>query len=161
MAHTMTVATPTARGARFASTWPVSGTGALVPVESWELAGRPQERWAEVVTLPLERSHSAAVTQPVSRTRTVLTRRGRLLRTLTVLFVLALVGLALAARAMGAPGVSYSHTAVVGSETSLVEVARSQLPQVPVREAVVILQGYNDLGDTSVRPGQRIRVPQV
>lgn len=145
--------TLTARRASEVRNWGqyVHGSSAVAP--SRPVDSVVDELLAEVVAFPTP--------APQAPKRVVLTRRGRLVRTLAVVFVLAVLVFAVVARGADGMGVTSSHTVVVGDRTSLVDVARVELPAMPVRDAVVVLQGYNDLPGTSLSVGQEIRVPHL
>lgn len=122
----------------------LDGTCATVPSYEAPLA--------EIIPLPVRRASS---------TRVVLTRRGRLVRTFVVTFLVALLALMIAAR-VNAPGeVEVARTAVVGQGQSLSDVASRELPQMPVDDAVMTLRVFNDIGGTSVQAGQILRIPHL
>ena len=75
-----------------------------------------------------------------ARPRLRLTARGRLLRSLIVFGVLALIALACWVPATEADQLTVDHHTVVQPGQTLSHIAREQLPQLPLREAVVRLQ---------------------
>ncbi|MDO5696467.1 MAG: hypothetical protein Q4G51_00695 [Dermatophilus congolensis] len=113
---------------------------------------------AEVIPLPVR--HASEARRPRS-TQLVLTRRGRLVRTFVVAFLVALLALMVAAR-VGAPGeVESARTAVVGQGQTLIDVASRELPGMPLDDAVMAIRVFNDLGGTSVQAGQALRIPKL
>ena len=91
---------------------------------------------------------------------TRLTRRGRLLITLTVTaaaLTLA-VGLATSVSA-SAPQIDHATTVFAGQTLS--EVAAAQLPGLPIDEAVVRIQLANDLNTSQVHAGQLLLIPSM
>lgn len=100
--------------------------------------------------------------RPRSReVRTVYTTRGRLVLTLGVVFLATLALLVRMGVADASTGGDAARIATVTSETSLSEVARKELPDLPVREATIVLRGFNDLGGLSLERGQRVAIPRL
>lgn len=122
----------------------VDGSSALAPVE----VERPL---AQVIELYPR----------VPEVRTRLTARGRLVILLGALFLAALAALAVFGAADATSGGEVARVAVVTSETSLSEIGARELPQLPAREAVAVLQGFNDLPTREVRAGQKISIPRL
>ena len=88
-----------------------------------------------------------------------LTRRGRLLRTLFVAFVLAGAALTLAAR-LAAPGpLEADHATTVRPGQTLGELAAEQLPGVPVADGVAMITRLNGLSSPEVAAGRTLLVP--
>jgi hypothetical protein len=88
-----------------------------------------------------------------------LTRAGRLAITLTVL--VALVAIALATVSGGASATAIDHSTTVRSGQTLSEVASTQLPGLPVADAVARIQVANDLASDQVHAGQILLIPAV
>jgi len=99
----------------------------------------------------------AAVARPTAPVR--VTRAGRLAITLTV--AVALVVLALALFPGGASGTVIDHSTTVQPGQTLSEVAASELPQLPVADAVARIQVANDLTSAQVHAGQALLIPRV
>lgn len=93
--------------------------------------------------------------------RTVYTARGRLVLTLGVLFLAALALLVRLGAADASTGGEVARIATITSETSLSEVAQKELPDLPVREATIVLRGFNDLEGLSLERGQRVAIPRL
>lgn len=93
--------------------------------------------------------------------RTVYTARGRLVLTLGVLFLAALALLVRLGAADASTGGEVARITTVTSETSLSEVAVKELPALPMREATIVLRGFNDLEGLSLERGQRIAIPRL
>ncbi len=86
------------------------------------------------------------------------TRRGRLLITLTVVASLVvLVAVLTTVGATGAPGPE--QTVTVQSGQTLSEVAATNLPGLSINDAVVELQLANDLSSLHVHAGQELVIP--
>lgn len=116
-------------------------------IPSAPLSARPRRRHLSVVRdVPVCR-------EPASRTR--LTDRGRLV--LLVAALVAAAGLALASAA--AFSGSASHGVSVQQGQTLSDIARAQLPGVPVSEAVVQIQLANGLNSLQISNGQHLEIP--
>lgn len=124
---------------------------------AWELAPTPGRMPSRTARPPL-RLVGPGERAEVPATR--LTRRGRLLITLTVTaaaLTLA-VGLATSVRA-AAPQIDHATTVFAGQTLS--EVAAAQLPGLPIDEAVVRIQLANDLNTSQVHAGQLLLIPSM
>jgi hypothetical protein len=88
-----------------------------------------------------------------------LTRAGRLAVTLTV--VAAAVALAVALFAGGASASAVDHTTTVRSGQTLSEIAATELPELPVADAVARIQVANNLASDQVHAGQSLVIPAV
>jgi LysM repeat protein len=98
-----------------------------------------------------------AVVEPRRSVR--LTRAGRLAITLTVLA--AAVALAVTLFTGGASAMTIDHSTTVQPGQTLSEVAATQLPGVPVADAVAQIQLANDLPSDQVHAGQTLLIPAV
>jgi hypothetical protein len=94
---------------------------------------------------------------PVGRLR--LTRAGRLTITLTALAVLVVVTLALLPRPSTATVIDHATTVRTGQTLS--GIAASELPQLPVADAVARIQVANNLTTADVHAGQSLLIPAV
>jgi len=91
--------------------------------------------------------------------RLVLTRAGRLARTLLAVGVLSLGILMLSAR-LAAPGpIVVDHEIVVRPGQTLSHVATEQLPSLPVDRGVGLLREVNGLSSSQLSAGQVLEVP--
>src|SRR5690242_20665970 len=90
-----------------------------------------------------------------------LTRAGRLVITLTVLVALVAVAVAVATFSGGASATVIDHSTTVRSGQTLSEVAATQLPGLPVADAVARIQVANDLASDQVHAGQTLLIPAV
>jgi hypothetical protein len=99
----------------------------------------------------------ALVERPAAPLR--LTRAGRLVITTTVL--VALVALALALFSGGASATVIDHSTTVQQGQTLSEVAATQLPGLPIADAVARIQVANDLTSSEVHAGQTLLIPAV
>ena len=88
-----------------------------------------------------------------------LTRAGRLAITLTVL--VAAVVLATTLLSGGASATVVDHATTVQSGQTLSEVAATQLPQLPLADAVARIPVANDLAGSDVHAGQTLLIPAV
>ena len=88
-----------------------------------------------------------------------ITRAGRLLITTTVL--VALVALAVALFSGGASATAIDHSTTVRQGQTLSEIATTQLPGLPVADAVARIQVANDLTSDQVHAGQTLLIPAV
>lgn len=86
-----------------------------------------------------------------------LTRAGRLAITMTV--VVAGVVLAISLLSGGASAAVIDHSTTVEAGQTLSEVAATQLPQLPISEAVARIQVVNDLAGSDVHAGQTLLIP--
>jgi hypothetical protein len=113
---------------------------------------------------PGRRSHLRLVpTGPdvqASPTHSRVTRRGRLAITLLVTAAVLTLAMSLAS-GMSAPTGVAQPTVTVSSGQTLSDIAAAELPQLPVREAVVQLQLANDLTSMQVHAGQVLVVPSA
>lgn len=94
-----------------------------------------------------------------TRPRLRLTGRGRLV--LVVAGVFAAFGLIMASAAMAAGPSAPASTVTVTPGQTLSEIAHAQLPELPVREAVVRFQLANGLSSLEVNAGQTLVVPSA
>lgn len=103
---------------------------------------------------------SAGRPAAAGRSRRRLTRRGRLVRSLTlvatVLVLALLVGGALGTADAAAPG----ETVTVRPGDTLSQIAATELPGVPLDQAVVRIQHANGLNSLHVQAGQELVIPQ-
>lgn len=112
--------------------------------------GRPQH-------LRLVGEHERAASRRVRRAGALrITRRGRLAVTSTVTLVAALV-VASFFGLLGPAGATSS--VVVQPGMTLSQIAREQLPGVPLSQAVTDIQRANDLSSTSIAAGQELVIP--
>ena len=88
-----------------------------------------------------------------------ITRAGRLLITTTVL--VALVALAVAFFSGGASATASGHSTTVRQGQTLSEIATTQLPGLPVADAVARIQVANDLTSDQVHAGQTLLIPAI
>ena len=86
-----------------------------------------------------------------------LTRAGRLAVTMTV--VVVGVVLAISLLSGGASAAVIDHSTTVQAGQTLSEVAATQLPQLPINEAVAQIQIANDLAGSDVHAGQTLLIP--
>ncbi len=90
-----------------------------------------------------------------------LTQRGRLVRTLVAFAVLSLlVSLALA-KAFGSPGLVADHATTVLPGQTLTDIARVELPDLPLHDGVSMLRELNGLSSATIVAGQSLLVPAV
>lgn len=89
---------------------------------------------------------------------TRLTRRGRFVITLMATVALAALAVSLTAPADAAPP-GIDHATTVSAGQTLSEVAASQLPGLPVPDAVARLQLTNGLNSSQVHAGQVLLIP--
>ena len=93
-----------------------------------------------------------------SRSATRLTRRGRLAVTVMATIAVATLALLLATSVdAAAPEIDHATTVLAGQTLS--EVAATQLPTLPVRDAVARIQLANDLNTSQVHSGQSLLIP--
>lgn len=104
-----------------------------------------------------ELPQSGSVLTP-AQTPLTLTRRGRLLMTLTAATVLVAVLAAL----MGVfpATASASHTVVVAPGQTLSHIAVAELPELPVGQAIVQIQLANEMNSLDVQAGTTLEIPQ-
>ncbi|GAA2024261.1 hypothetical protein GCM10009740_12230 [Terrabacter terrae] len=86
-----------------------------------------------------------------------LTRFGRLVRTILVASVVALLGVGLAGQLASATG--DPHTVTVQSGQTLSGIAARELPELTVPDGVVQLQVANSLSTSQVHAGQQLVIP--
>ena len=109
---------------------------------------RPQLR----LVLPGERAVA-----PV-RLATRISRRGRLVITLTVVAAALTLGVLLATSVM-ASAPQIDHATTVSAGQTLSEVAAVQLPGLPINEGVARIQLANGLNTSQVHAGQSLLIP--
>jgi LysM domain len=133
---------------------------AMSAAVDWELAPTPESMPSRIarpqlrLVLPGER----AVT-PV-RLATRISRRGRLVITLTVVAAASMLGVLLATSVMAsAPEIDHSTTVSAGQTLS--EVAAAQLPGLPINEGVARIQLANSLNTSQVHAGQSLLIPAM
>ena len=107
-------------------------------------------RTRHLVSVP---TGDAVVERPASRTR--LTRRGRLVITLTTVAVASVAGASLAFG--GTPAATQEVTVEPGQTLS--EIATTELAGLPTAEAVNRIQVANNLSTTHVHAGQTLTIP--
>jgi hypothetical protein len=90
-----------------------------------------------------------------------LTRAGRLAITLTVLVAMVVTAFALLTGGASAAATQIDHSTTVVTGQTLSEVAATQLPQLPVADAVARIQVANDLTSSQVHAGQTLLIPAV
>ncbi|MGB3764144.1 MAG: LysM peptidoglycan-binding domain-containing protein [Ornithinimicrobium sp.] len=95
-----------------------------------------------------------ARTQP--RQRLQITRRGRLVATISVMAALAAVAAITLTLVLPASG---SSEVVVQPGQTLSQIAASELPGVPLDRAIVDLQLANDMSTVHVQSGQTLQIP--
>jgi len=89
-----------------------------------------------------------------------LTRRGRLV--ITMLALVASASLAMAvATTVGAAPPQIDHVTVVSAGLTLSEIAATQLPTLPINDAVARIQLANGLSTFQVHAGQSLLIPAV
>ena len=121
---------------------------ALVPIRFPSPAARPRLRLAT----PGERALAPA--RPAIR----ISRRGRLIITLMVAAVVLSLTAALAT-SVSAAGPQIDHATRVSVGQTLSDVAATQLPSLPVNEAVARIQLANRLNTAQVHAGQLLQIP--
>lgn len=115
---------------------------------------------AEGVSQPKTRQRQGAIpVTPVEGSRLRLTTLGRLVRSLVLFGVLALIALMKWLPVIDADQLGVDHHAVVLPGQTLTQIAAEHLPQLPVREAVVRLQLANNLSAPEVTTGQTLSIP--
>jgi predicted Zn-dependent protease len=88
------------------------------------------------------------------------TRRGRLVITMMATVAMAAVALALASSVdAAAPQIDHATTVLAGQTLS--EVAATQLPSLPIRDAVARIQLLNGLNSSQVQAGQSLLIPEL
>ena len=90
-----------------------------------------------------------------------LTRAGRLAVTLTVLVALVAIAVATLAGGASASSPAIDHSTTVRSGQTLSQIAATQLPGLPVADAVARIQVANDLASDQVHAGQTLLIPTV
>lgn len=123
--------------------WDIAPAPVRMPVRSV----RPQ-----LVSVP---TGEDVVIRPAAPLR--LTRAGRLAITMTV--VVVGVVLAISLLSGGASAAVIDHSTTVQAGQTLSEVAATQLPQLPINEAVAQIQIANDLAGSDVHAGQTLLIP--
>ena len=89
-----------------------------------------------------------------------LTRRGRLL--ITFLATVAVFTLALVlATSVNAAAPQIDHATTVSAGQTLSEVAATQLPSLPIHEAVARIQLANGMNTSQIRAGQSLLIPVI
>lgn len=126
---------------------------------AWDVAPAPVPARArrprvELVSVPCGPDVVAAPTSPLR-----LTRAGRLTITLTVAVGALLLAIGLLSG--GAPATVIDHSTTVRVGQTLSEVARQQLPQLPMADAVARIQVANNLTGSEVHAGQQLLIPAV
>jgi hypothetical protein len=89
-----------------------------------------------------------------------LTRRGRLVMTLMAAVAVTILALALA-NSVGAAGPQIDHATTVSAGQTLSEVAATQLPSLPIDNAVARIQLANGLSSSQVHAGQLLLIPKL
>jgi len=89
-----------------------------------------------------------------------LTRRGRLVITLMTIVAAATLAMAVAATVDAAPP-QIDHVTVVSAGLTLSEIAATQLPTLPINDAVARIQLANGLNTLQVHAGQSLLIPAV
>ncbi len=137
--------------------WGVSETALPAP----RLPHRRPNLAIDTTTDQQRRSSLDAPTPAVAapRVRLRLTPRGRLVRSLLVFSVLTLIALARWSPATEADQLTVDRHRVVRPGQTLSQIARAELPQLPIREAVVRLQLANNLAAPEVSVGQTLAIP--
>jgi hypothetical protein len=89
-----------------------------------------------------------------------LTRRGRLVITLMATVAVAILAVALAGSVdAAAPQIDHATTVMAGQTLS--EVAATQLPSLPIRDAVARIQLVNGLNTSQVQADQSLLIPAM
>jgi len=88
-----------------------------------------------------------------------ITRAGRL--AITAVVLAALVALTVALLSGGAAATVIDHSTTVQQGQTLSQVAATQLPELPVADAVARIQVANDLTSDQVHAGQTLLIPAV
>ena len=86
------------------------------------------------------------------------TRRGRLVITLVVTVAVATLAVVLAST-VDAAAPQIDHATIVSAGQTLSEVAATELPSVPIRDAVARIQLANGLNTSQVHAGQSLLIP--
>lgn len=90
------------------------------------------------------------------------TRRGRLVVTLMAIFAAVALALMLATSVGAAePEVEVDHATTVLTGQTLSEVAATQLPTLPIADAVARIQLVNALSTSEVQAGQVLLIPAI
>jgi hypothetical protein len=107
---------------------------------------------------PGDRLPAGYLVSVTSRQAIRLTRRGRLVITLMVTLAIAALALALATSVSAADS-QIDHATTVSAGQTLSEVAASQLPALPINDAVARIQLANGLNTLQVHAGQALLIP--
>jgi hypothetical protein len=89
-----------------------------------------------------------------------LTRRGRLVITLMAMVAAAILAMVVASTVDAAPP-QIDHVTVVSAGLTLSEIAATQLPTLPINDAVARIQLANGLNTFQVHAGQSLLIPAV
>lgn len=126
----------------------------------WELAPTPGSMPSRIarpqlrLVLPGERAVKPA------QLATRISRRGRLVITLTVVAAALTLGVLLATSVM-ASAPQIDHATTVSAGQTLSEVAAAQLPGLPINEGVARIQFANGLNTSQVHAGQSLLIPAM
>jgi hypothetical protein len=127
---------------------------------AWDLSPAPVRVPARTARprLRLVPTGDAVPTRPAGPVR--LTRAGRLAITLAVATaLLALAFVAFGGGASGASGTVIDHATTVAEGQTLSQIAATELPSLPVGEAVAQIQLANNLSSAHVHAGQVLVIP--
>jgi len=89
-----------------------------------------------------------------------LTRWGRLVMTLMAALAVTILAVAVA-NSVGAAGPQIDHATTVSAGQTLSEVAATQLPSLPIHNAVARIQLANGLSSSQVHAGQLLLIPKL
>jgi hypothetical protein len=109
---------------------------------------------------PDERAWAGTLVQELAIPATRFTRRGRLVITLLATVAVALLAVGLATT-VDAAAPQIDHATVVSRGQTLSEVAATQLPSLPIQDAVARIQLANGLSSSQVHAGQSLLIPVV
>ena len=126
---------------------------------AWDVAPAPLRMPArptrpQLVSVP---TGEDVVIRPAAPVR--LTRAGRLAITLSVLVAAVVLAISLVSGGASASATVIDHATTVESGQTLSEVAATQLPQLPLADAVARIQVANDLSGNDVHAGQTLLIP--
>ena len=127
---------------------------------AWELAPAPRRMPSRTVRPQLRLVLPGERRVAPMRVATRISRRGRLLATLTVLAAAATLGVTLSSSVM-ASGPQIQSVTTVSAGQTLSEVAATQLPSLPINEGVARIQLANGLNTTQVHAGQSLLIPSL